>query len=106
MSYRFMRTILFFDLPSITASDKRHYRTFVKHLKVLGFYRLQESVFCKMNIDKQSLGSTISKIKNKLPPSGNIMVLTVTEKQFSNILIMLGDSITDVINTDERVISL
>ena len=34
------------------------------------------------------------------------MILTVTEKQFSNMQILLGEMKTDVINTDERIISI
>ena len=30
MSYRFMRVIVFFDLPTISLEDKREYRNFRK----------------------------------------------------------------------------
>ncbi len=101
-----MRTLLFFDLPSITLKEKKHYRDFVKYLKALGFYRLQESVFCKMDIDKQAMDSSIKRIESKLPPEGSVIALSVTEKQFSTMKILLGDIETDVINSDERVIML
>lgn len=101
-----MRTLLFFDLPSVTSKDKKHYRDFVKYLKALGFYRLQESVFCKMDIDKQAMDSSIKRIEAKLPPDGSVITLSVTEKQFSTMKILLGDIETDVINSDERIIIL
>ena len=84
MSYRYMRTLLFFDLPSITLKEKKHYRDFVKYLKALGFYRLQESVFCKMDIDKQAMDSSIKRIESKLPPEGSVIALSVTEKTVFN----------------------
>ena len=44
MSYRYMRTLLFFDLPTYTQTDRRNYRKFIKLLKTNGCYMLQESV--------------------------------------------------------------
>ena len=38
LSYRFMRTLLFFDLPTYTAEDRKNYRKFVKMIKTNGFY--------------------------------------------------------------------
>ena len=106
MSFRFMRSILFFDLPSVSKKDKKEYRDFIKMLKTLGFYSLQESVFCKMNIDKQAMDASLIKIKDKLPKDGNVMVLNVTEKQFSSMEIMLGETNTDVVTSNDRIIDL
>ena len=44
MSYRFMRIIVFFDLPTETLEDKREYRKFRKMLIENGFVMMQESV--------------------------------------------------------------
>ena len=44
--FRFMRMIVFFDLPAITVEEKRHYRQFRKLLIKNGFVMLQESVYC------------------------------------------------------------
>ena len=38
MSYRFMRVIVFFDLPVLTESNRREYRTFRKFLIKNRFY--------------------------------------------------------------------
>lgn len=101
-----MRLILFFDLPVETSSDRKEYRKFVKSLKKNGFYMMQKSVYIKMGIDSQVTDSTIKKIKTDLPNKGNVFVLSITEKQFSSIEMLLGESITDVINSDERFIEL
>ena len=99
-----MRTLLFFDLPSVSLEDKRHYRRFVKTIKGLGFIMLQESVYYMLAINQQSVDTRLSIVKEKLPPEGNIMVLTVTEKQFANIKILLGNNETDVIASDDRTV--
>ena len=40
--FRFMRMLVFFDLPTITGEEKRHYRQFRKLLIKNGFVMLQE----------------------------------------------------------------
>ncbi|MCM1350667.1 MAG: CRISPR-associated endonuclease Cas2 [Prevotella sp.] len=101
-----MRSILFFDLPTLTAIDQRNYRKFVKEIKKLGFYMIQESVYVKMSIDYQVMESMIKRVKSIVPSKGNIMVLSVTEKQFSQLKILVGDNKTDVVTTDERTLVL
>lgn len=101
-----MRMILFFDLPVEKSEQRRAYRNFVKDIKKAGFYMLQKSVYVKMGIDMQVVNSTLTKIKSFCPKEGDISILTITEKQFSGIEIILGDNITDVINGDERIIEL
>ena len=87
--YRYMRSILFFDLPVETAKQKRSYTDFVKILKVNGFFRIQKSVYCKMSIDIQNAELSIKSIKTKLPSEGVVMVMTITEKQFSSMIKIL-----------------
>jgi len=101
-----MRSILFFDLPTLTDNDRRAYRKFVKEIKKMGFYMLQESVYIKMSIDAQLMNATIKKVKSVSPKNGSIMILNVTEKQFSQLNIIIGENVTDVINSDERVVIL
>lgn len=67
MSFRFMRSILFFDLPTLTSTNRKNYRKFIKLLKRNGFYMLQESVYCKMSIDKQSSEATLIRLKKEKP---------------------------------------
>lgn len=101
-----MRILLFFDLPTLTLEDKKNYRHFVKDVIRLGFYRIQESVFVKMCLNQQASESTINSIDLIKPKSGSIMLLTVTEKQFAKMKILLGEINSDVVSSDERVITL
>lgn len=101
-----MRTLLFFDLPTLTNQDLKNYRSFTKNIKKLGFYMIQESVYVKMSLDKQSMDSTINKLKITVPQNGSILVLNITEKQFSNMQILLGEINTDVITSDSRTVYL
>ncbi len=101
-----MRLILFFDLPVETSKQRRDYRHFVKDLKRNGFYMLQESVYIKLSIDSKAAQASVAKIKRIIPSEGRISVLTITEQQFLKIDNLLGENITSVINSDERIIEI
>ena len=47
MSYRFMRILVMFDLPTETSEERRDYRKFRKNLIKNGFIMMQESVYVK-----------------------------------------------------------
>ena len=101
-----MRMIIFFDLPTLTSKHLKSYRMFLKNIKKNGFFMLQESVYVKMALNQQVVDSTMVKIKEFVPDEGSILVLTVTEKQFSSVEILLGNIENDVITSDERVVEL
>lgn len=106
MSYRFMRMIVFFDLPTETGEDRRNYRRFRNGLVKNGFIMMQESVYCKLLLNStadQTMRETIRKLR---PPSGIVQIMTVTEKQFSKIEYLTGQFHSDIISTDERTVIL
>lgn len=104
--YRCMRSILFFDLPIETNAQRRAYTKFVKNLKKNGFAMMQKSVYIKLDIDAQAADSTKEKVKKFMPGEGFIAMLRITEKQFSTVDYLIGDSDTDVITNDERIVEL
>ena len=106
MSYRFMRMIVMFDLPSESAEEKRNYRRFRKALITNGFYMMQESVYTRMLITPSAQLSALEAVRRNKPQDGVVQVMTVTEKQFSKMEFVLGDYRTDVIDSDERLIIL
>jgi len=55
VSYRFMRILVFFDLPVTTAENRRDYTRFRKFLIKNGFIMLQESVYARMALNQTSL---------------------------------------------------
>ena len=75
MSYRFMRTIVFFDLPTITEENRRDYRKFRKVLIKNGFLMMQESVYCKLAQNSTMAESIIENIKKNKPADGLVQVL-------------------------------
>ncbi len=101
-----MRLILFFDLPVVKVSQRRAYANFVKDIKKLGFYMLQESVYLRLCADSRMAKSIETLVAKVAPNEGSVAILTVTEKQFSEISFIVGEQFTDVLNTDERITEL
>lgn len=106
MSYRFMRVIVFFDLPTQTNEQRRIYRNFRNLLIKKGFIMLQESVYCRMALNLTAARQLIDNLKREKPKNGLIMVLVITEKQFERMEIITGEFSTDMLETDERVVFL
>ena len=106
MSYRYMRMILFFDLPTETSQERREYTRFRKYLLKSGFMMMQESVYCKIALNQTVVNSLYDSLQKNKPGKGLIQVLTVTEKQFSKMEFILGEHHGDIINTDERFVEL
>lgn len=106
MSYRFMRMLVFFDLPTDTALDRREYRRFRKMLIRSGFLMLQESVYCKLLMNASAQKLMAEQIRRERPKKGLVQLLTITEKQFSRIEFITGDWHSDVIDSDERLVEV
>lgn len=101
-----MRTIVFFDLPNIYAKDKRNYLKFRKYLINEGFVMMQESVYSKIILNSQQSTLLIDRIRKNAPSKGLIQVLTITEKQYSQIEYIIGESNSKIINSEDRLIIL
>ena len=106
MSYRYMRMLVFFDLPTITYSNQKEYRRFRKLLINEGFIMMQESVYFKLALNNSIITSVRNKIEKETPKDGIVQILTVTEKQFSNINTVIGEVSTNKLNNTERLIIL
>ena len=89
--FRFMRMLVFFDLPTITNEDRREYRGFRKTLIKSGFIMLQESVYCKMMTSPSVENSVKKMIEDNKPPKGIVQIIVVTEKQFSKMEYVVGE---------------
>ena len=106
MSYRFMRMLVFFDLPVETAEDKRSYNRFRKLLIKNGFLMLQESVYCKLLMNTTAETAVAELLRKNRPAKGIVQMLTITEKQFSKMEYLTGEFHSEVVNSDERMIVL
>lgn len=106
MSYRFMRVIIMFDLPTTTIQNRRDYIQFRKYLIQSGFFMMQESVYCKLAQNATAANTIIANVKKNKPEVGLVQALKVTEKQYASIEFIVGSSKSEVLNSDERLVIL
>ena len=104
MSYRYMRVIVFFDLPTLTSQDRREYTRFRKYLIKGGFLMMQESVYTKMALNKTVADAVVESVRKNKPPKGLVQMMTVTEKQFNRMEYVCGEFTSDVLCSDERLV--
>ena len=106
MSYRYMRLIVMFDLPTFIVEDMRSYRDFRKFLIKNGFMMMQESVYSKIALNQSMANLITNTVRENKPPKGLVQMFTITEKQFSRMEILVGDISEEYITYDRRLIIL
>ena len=108
MSYRYMRMILMFDMPTDTTDERKAYRKFRKFLLSEGFIMHQFSIYSKLLLNSTANNAMIGRLRENNPKKGNITLLTVTvtEKQFARMIYLHGEKNNCIANTDNRLIFL
>ncbi len=101
-----MRVLVIFDLPTITIENRREYTRFRKFLIKNGFIMMQESVYCKLMLNMTAADVAMNSVRRNKPSSGLVQMLTLTEKQYARIEMVVGDYVSVVIDNDDRVIIL
>ena len=101
-----MRVLVFFDLPVLTSENRRAYAKFRRFLLKNGFLMLQESVYCKLALNSSAVNAIVDNVHKNKPEEGLIQLLTVTEKQYEKMDIILGQVKSEVLDTDERLVIL
>lgn len=87
---RFMRLIVMFDLPVITDKEGKIATNFRKFLLDDGYIMMQFSVYSRICKNNDDLQKHINRLKIHSPKNGNIRMLQITEKQYSNIIMFAG----------------
>lgn len=89
--FRIMRLIVMFDLPTETSADRRNYRRFRKFLIKNGYSMMQYSIYTKIILNHSVLNYQKVKLKQNAPPKGYVETLIITENQYVNIEVIVGD---------------
>lgn len=104
---RYMRLLVFFDLPVDTPAQRKAYRLFRKFLLKDGYLMLQESVYAKLVVNDGAAGNAVQRLRKNRPPSGLVQVLRVTEAQFSTMEYIAGSrDAYDEVDTMEELLVL
>lgn len=87
---RFMRVLVFFDLPTGTQREKKQYVRFRKYLLNNGYEMLQYSVYCRITGNRDEAEKYIARLQMNLPRDGQVRSLLITELQYEQMKILLG----------------
>lgn len=101
-----MRVMVLFDLPVETAQQRKAYIQFRRALIFDGFIMMQESVYTKIVLNPVAAGIAVKHIKCMKPEEGLIQVLTVTERQYAGMELILGEKKKEVIDSHDRLVIL
>jgi CRISPR-associated protein Cas2 len=85
-----MRMLVFFDLPVVTRAERRAYTQFRRFLLNDGFDMIQFSVYGRILNGNDAQDKHLKRLIANLPPEGSVRLLTVTEKQFASMQLLVG----------------
>ena len=75
-----------FDLPSVTAADRKSCRCMRKKLLSAGFIQVQKSLLWRWAENKEFADALVKKLKKSLPDTGNIIFFYIPDTAFKHTL--------------------
>jgi len=93
--YRILWILVFFDLPTETAKERKIAARFRKKIMEDGFTMFQFSIYIRNCSSRENMEVHIKRVKKLLPEKGHVGMLTVTDKQFDTMEIFYGQKIAE-----------
>ena len=87
---KFMRILIFFDLPVKTKAERKAATKFRNFLIKDGYHMLQYSIYARTCNGTDAVEKHKKRIYNILPDNGSVRMLVITEKQYQSIEILVG----------------
>lgn len=66
----------------------------------------QESVYSKLALNTTTAQGITENVRKNKPNEGLVQMLTITEKQYSRMEILVGETENEVLQSDERMVIL
>jgi CRISPR-associated protein Cas2 len=85
-----MWVLVFFDLPTDTAAERKVAAKFRKEILRDGFNMFQFSIYMRHCPSRENAEVHIKRVKEQLPEKGHVGILCVTDKQFGMMEIFYG----------------
>lgn len=102
--YKFMRTIVIFDLPTDSKRARRNATRFRNDLLKDGFSMLQYSIYDRLCVDKDSAEMHIERVRRIAPDEGSVRAFMLTEQQYVDQAVIVGKkSFREVKQTTEQL---
>lgn len=89
--YRIMWLFVFFDLPTNTKRERKDAARFRKDLLTDGFTMMQYSVYVRHCASRENAEVHIKRVQTMIPDKGQISIISITDKQYSNIINYWGN---------------
>ena len=90
IAYKIMWLFVMFDLPVKLKKDQKSAALFRKNLEKDGFIMYPYSVYIRYCGSFESCEAHIKRVKAFVPDNGKVSILSVTDKQYSNIVNIWG----------------
>ena len=87
---KFMRILIFFDLPVKTKAQRREATRFRNFLLTDGYHLLQYSVYARVCNGMDAVEKHRRRVEQNLPDNGAIRLMVITEKQYESMDVLLG----------------
>lgn len=88
--YRFMWTMVLFDLPVVTKGQRKRATKFRNDLLDLGFEMAQYSVYLKFCGSRAAADALAARVERRVPVQGRVSVLVFTDKQYGRMRVYTG----------------
>jgi CRISPR-associated protein Cas2 len=92
---KFMRMLIFFDLPVTTKPERRVASNFRKFLLKDGYHMVQFSVYARVCNGFGAVEKHQNRLKVNLPENGSVRLMVITEKQYESMQILVGKMTVD-----------
>ena len=92
---KFMRMLVFFDIPVKTAKQRRIATGFRNFLLKDGYHMVQYSLYARVCNGNDAVAKHEKRLNFALPPEGSVRLLVVTEKQYEAIRVLVGERKSD-----------
>lgn len=84
--------MVFYDLPTENAKERRNAARFHKMLVRLGYTMMQKSVYVRLFRNKSHLSSEAQAIRQMVPPNSSVFILPMSLDDFKRIVFVSGQS--------------
>jgi len=84
--YELMWMLVLFDLPVVEKEERKEATKFRNFLLDNGFSMVQYSTYTKLFSGKDACEKFYRLIQSNLPPDGKVDIVTITDKQYANII--------------------
>lgn len=87
---KFMRILVFFDLPVTSKTKRKQYQQFRKFLLRDGYFMIQYSVYSRICNGSDAVEKHLSRLEKNIPEEGSVRYLQITDKQYASMKLLVG----------------